>query len=55
LAVLKRDPILVLIDVGGSILYRASDRLDLGKDRRVTGKEYCQIKMHHHYYRPHFE
>jgi hypothetical protein len=38
-AVMKRDPILVLIDVGGSILYRASSKLPIS--RRLKSNEYC--------------
>ena len=34
-------------------MYRASDRLNL--KRRFKSNEYCQIKLHHHYYRPHFD
>lgn len=46
-------PILVLIDVGGSILYRTGQKLPIKK--QLSSKEYCQIKMHHHYYRPMFD
>jgi hypothetical protein len=53
LAVQRRDPILILIDIGGSILYRAGERLPI--KRHLKSNEYCQIKMHHHYYRPHFD
>ena len=49
----KSDPILILIDVGGSILYRSGKKLNLAE--RQSGKSYCQIKMHHHYYRPNFD
>ena len=48
--VFKQHPILVLIDVGGSILYRAGDRV-AGLERPVD----CQIKKHFHYYRPYFD
>jgi len=48
----NKDPILVLIDVGVSIMYRCGQRLPV--ERRLA-KEYCQIKMHHHYYRPMFD
>ena len=44
---------MILIDVGGSILYRSSAKLQT--DRRFKSNEYCQIKMHHHYYRPQFD
>lgn len=50
---MKKDPILILIDVGGSILYRQGSKLLI--DRRLKTNEYCQIKMHHHYYRPQFD
>ena len=46
-------PILVLIDVGGSIMCRTGQKLPI--KRQVSSKEYCQIKMHHHYYRPMFD
>lgn len=52
-AVMKKDPILILIDVGGSILCRTSSKLAI--DRRLKNNEYCQIKMHHQYYRPQFD
>ncbi|CDW81122.1 UNKNOWN [Stylonychia lemnae] len=46
--VFKQHPVLLLCDIGGSILYRCSERLaDL--DRKVD----FQIKKHIHYYRPH--
>lgn len=48
----NRFPVLLLIDVGGSILYRASEKLSVAK---MTSAQYCQIKMHHHYYRPGFQ
>jgi hypothetical protein len=34
-------------------LYRSSAKLQI--DRRFKSNEYCQIKMHHHYYRPQFD
>jgi hypothetical protein len=34
-------------------LYRSSAKLQT--DRRFKSNEYCQIKMHHHYYRPQFD
>ena len=34
-------------------MYRSSAKLQT--DRRFKSNEYCQIKMHHHYYRPQFD
>ena len=33
-------------------MYRSGERLPI---ERKSSKEYCQIKMHHHYYRPFFD
>eukprot|EP00347_Sterkiella_histriomuscorum_P021142 403335095 len=49
LATFKNYPLLVLSDIGGSILYRCSERLS--SSRKVD----FQIKKHYHYYRPYFE
>lgn len=48
-AVQKKDPILVLIDVGGSLMYRSGSKLP---GVPTSSKTYSQIRMHHHYYRP---
>ncbi len=52
-AVQRKFPILILIDVGGSILYRSGSKL--GQVERRGRDSYCQIKQHHHYYRPQFQ
>lgn len=44
--VFNLHPILVLIDIGGSILYRCSEKLSI--ERKID----FQIKKHLHYYRP---
>lgn len=51
-AVQQKFPILVLIDVGGTIMCRTGNKLPV--ERRLN-KEFCQIKMHYHYYRPQFD
>lgn len=48
----RAHPILVLIDVGGSILCRTGERLQAEKRTSAT---FCQIKKHYHYYRPSFD
>lgn len=52
IAVQRKFPILILIDVGGSILYRSGDKLALERRGRDT---FCQIRQHYHYYRPQFQ
>eukprot|EP00347_Sterkiella_histriomuscorum_P009715 403340158 len=49
LSVFHQHPILVLADIGGSILYRCSDRPDT--QRKID----FQIKKHLHYFRPSFD
>jgi hypothetical protein len=46
---LKQHPILILIDIGGSILYRCGEKIE---KEGFTRKVDCQIKKHFHYYRP---
>ena len=48
-AVQRKFPILLLIDVGGSLLYRSGERLPLEKRESDC---FCQIMKHYHYYRP---
>lgn len=50
--VAKRFPVLVLIDVGGSILCRTGEKLAV---ERRSGATFCQIKQHYQYYRPGFD
>ena len=45
------NPILVLLDIGGSILYRDTDR----KLSELPRKPDFTIRKHHHFFRPHYE
>jgi hypothetical protein len=46
LSVFNQHPLLVCCDIGGSILYRCSEKLDI--ERKID----FSIKRHIHYYRP---
>ncbi|TNV77540.1 hypothetical protein FGO68_gene17698 [Halteria grandinella] len=48
----KRFPVLVLIDVGGSIMCRTGEKIAVD---HLSSSNFCQIKQHYHYYRPGFD
>ena len=47
--IFKLHPVLLLMDIGGSIVYRCGQRLQI--ERKVD----YQVKQHFHYFRPYYD
>jgi hypothetical protein len=52
--VCQQKPILLLSDIGGSILYRCGERLIFENPINKRNPDF-QIRQHYHYFRPYFD